>query len=278
MKRSRFLLRTALLACIALLACNDSSPTDEGDSIRPVVTSVTPLASAEDVAIGTTISVTFSETVDPATVTAATFTVEGPDGPIAGTVTVAGRVATFTPAAPLTELGSGYTATVTASDLAGNAIVAAYAWQFTTELVSPLYWYRLSNQLLGDEKALDIYNDPNNFCFMGNTGPSAGQRWNFTPIPGLGGHRVTNYSRDPTLSLEGSDGTGPCRLNPTGMFNGQFWLIIPVTGNAGYFRLQTMFTGEGRSLDGSAEENPHMAVTGTSTGQYWKLRRLERIG
>jgi hypothetical protein len=69
--------------------------------------------------------------VDAATISAATFTVNG----VTGTVTydAASRTATFMPAAPL-AFGTTYTATMTTQvkDLAGNAMAANQVWTFTT--------------------------------------------------------------------------------------------------------------------------------------------------
>lgn len=83
--------------------------------------------------------------VDPATVTSATFTVTGPSGPVTGTVSMSGNTATFTPAASLTEFATQYTAAITAGvrDRAGNTLTPR-TWPFTTVIVDPGYWYRLS--------------------------------------------------------------------------------------------------------------------------------------
>jgi hypothetical protein len=273
--------RSALLLCVTFTACSEGSPTgpDDGDITRPTVTAVTPAAGANGIAIGTTITVTFSEPIDPASLTAATFTVVGPAGPVTGAVAAAGAVATFTPEAPLTELSSGYTATVTTGvrDTAGNALAADHAWQFTTEMVSPLYWYRLSNQHLGDEMSLDTRNGPDNECYMGDTGAFQGQYWRFTVLqPGL--YRMTNMFRGPTLSLEGGDGSAACGLDPTGPFTGQFWTITPVTGAPGYHHLRTQHLGTARSLDtAGGTDVPYMAVSGPFTGQLWRIRRIQLI-
>ncbi|MEE9268914.1 MAG: Ig-like domain-containing protein [Candidatus Krumholzibacteria bacterium] len=95
----------------------------------PVVASVSPLNGAMGVSLTSTVSATFSEAVDPATVTATTFTVSG----VTGTISVNGATATFTPSAALAE-STPYTATVTTgiTDLAGNALAADFVWSFTT--------------------------------------------------------------------------------------------------------------------------------------------------
>ena len=53
-------------------------------------------------AVNSKLLATFSEAMDPATLTAATFTVTGPGAtPVPGTLTYAGRTATVTPNSPL---------------------------------------------------------------------------------------------------------------------------------------------------------------------------------
>ncbi|WP_425432403.1 Ig-like domain-containing protein [Granulicella pectinivorans] len=101
----------------------------------PAVISTVPLNAATGVPLNQAISATFSEAVDPSTVTAATFTLSAGGVPVAGVVTyvAAGSVATFTPAAPLVAT-TLYTATITTGvkDLSGTALAANYVWTFTT--------------------------------------------------------------------------------------------------------------------------------------------------
>jgi Ice-binding-like/Bacterial Ig-like domain len=110
------------------------------DVTSPTVTVTKPVSGAAGVPTNQTITATFSELMDPATITAAgTFTVAvaGPGGAaVSGTVSYAGSIATFTPTANLTP-NTQYTATITtaAKDLAGNALIAGAVpnpWSFTT--------------------------------------------------------------------------------------------------------------------------------------------------
>lgn len=102
------------------------------DTTPPTVPSTGPANSATGVAINSAITATFSETMDAATITTATFTLSDGTNAVTGTVTYLGTTATFTPSANL-AYSTSYTATITtgAKDLAGNAI-AAYIWSFTT--------------------------------------------------------------------------------------------------------------------------------------------------
>jgi O-glycosyl hydrolase len=109
--------------------------------VPPTVTAVTPASAATGVAIGTTVTATFSQAMNSSTITSSTFTLAGPGGAaVSGTVTYAatGSVATFTPSANL-AYSTQYTATITtgAQDSAGTALAANYIWTFTTAAAAP---------------------------------------------------------------------------------------------------------------------------------------------
>ncbi|MEJ7759788.1 MAG: Ig-like domain-containing protein [Gemmatimonadaceae bacterium] len=106
------------------------------DATGPTVTSITPANGAVGVSTSTTINVTFSEAIDPATINATNFTVRTSSGAaVPGTVTynAATRVATFTPSAPLAS-NTAYTVTIvgTVRDVAGNEMGANFVSSFTT--------------------------------------------------------------------------------------------------------------------------------------------------
>jgi hypothetical protein len=106
----------------------------------PTITLTNPANVATNVQLNATVNATFSEAMDPTTLTTATFTLTAPPGAtlVTGTVSYAPAtdIATFTPTsqlAPSTE----YTATVTtgAKDTFGNALAAGPVpnpWTFTT--------------------------------------------------------------------------------------------------------------------------------------------------
>ncbi len=106
------------------------------DTTRPTVISTIPANLATDVPFNQLVTATFSEAMNPATISPATFTLKATGGiSVAGLVTYAaiGNTATFTPSSNLTP-STLYTATITngATDLAGNALAADYIWTFTT--------------------------------------------------------------------------------------------------------------------------------------------------
>ncbi len=102
------------------------------DAISPAVVSTDPASRSLSIAARTPISVTFSEAMDPNSLTTSTFMVSAGGVPISGTVSVTSNSATFTPSVDL-DLNTLYTASITTGvkDRAGNALPAAYNWQFT---------------------------------------------------------------------------------------------------------------------------------------------------
>jgi uncharacterized protein (TIGR03437 family) len=107
------------------------------DTTPPTVTSTVPAANAVGVPINSKITATFSEAMDPATITTSSFTLMQGATPVAGAVSYIGTTATFTPAAPLT-LNTSYTATISsgATDLAGNALASDYVWSFAAGAIA----------------------------------------------------------------------------------------------------------------------------------------------
>jgi hypothetical protein len=138
------LIRTtaALLLLSLSAACESSQSGDGGDGGRttiPRVLSNVPLANATAVARNASVSATFSEGMDPATVTGSTFTLSSSGVSVPGTVVYAGTTAVFWPSALLTSNGS-FTATVTtgAKSASGIAMAANHSWNFTVGMsVSP---------------------------------------------------------------------------------------------------------------------------------------------
>lgn len=111
------------------------------DTTPPTVIATSPANAATGVAIGTTVTATFSEAVNPATLTMSTFELRTPTSTlVAGAVSynASTRTAAFTPGSPL---GASTTYTVTlmggttdprVKDVAGNALAANVSWSFAT--------------------------------------------------------------------------------------------------------------------------------------------------
>lgn len=106
------------------------------DVTAPGITARTPLPTALGAALtGAVVTVTFSEPMDPASLTTSSLVLTGPDGAVAGAVSLAAgnTQAVFTPTSRL-SFESAYTATVTtaARDAAGNALASEVSWSFNT--------------------------------------------------------------------------------------------------------------------------------------------------
>jgi hypothetical protein len=114
------------------LAANQTVSFTTLDVTAPTITVTDPLSSAINVARNKAITVTFSEAMNASTITTSSFTVKQGSTAVAGTVTYADKVATFTPSV-IFDAALLYTVLVTTSvkDVAGNAL-AQTTWGFTT--------------------------------------------------------------------------------------------------------------------------------------------------
>jgi hypothetical protein len=108
------------------------------DTTPPTVSSTVPDNTATGVAVGTSITATFSEPILSASVTAASFILNDGIDNVVGTLSVNGAIVTFAPSLPLLD-NTTYTATITTAvtDLTGNPLAANYSSTFTTSAASP---------------------------------------------------------------------------------------------------------------------------------------------
>jgi hypothetical protein len=109
------------------------------DTTPPTVSSTAPANSAANVSTGASVMATFSEPLNAGTVASANFTLSGPGGAIAASVSYNSgtNTATLQPNAALAA-GTSYTARVSGvKDLAGNTITSAYSWGFSTAAAPP---------------------------------------------------------------------------------------------------------------------------------------------
>jgi hypothetical protein len=99
----------------------------------PAVNSTDPSNLASGVPLNKVISAAFSEVMDGATITNASFKITQGNQEVSGTVGYAGTTATFTPDVNLLS-GVIYTATITmaAENVAGIPLANDYVWQFNT--------------------------------------------------------------------------------------------------------------------------------------------------
>ncbi|MFZ2960449.1 MAG: Ig-like domain-containing protein [Candidatus Ozemobacteraceae bacterium] len=109
-------------------------PSPTPTPVSPTVTSADPVSGATNVALNIGIAVTFSEAMDPLTISSTTFSVKEAAGTsVDGTVTYLGLIATFTPTGILAA-NTLYTATIStgAKNLTGIPLATNYTWNFST--------------------------------------------------------------------------------------------------------------------------------------------------
>ena len=154
--RTKKLWTTAIIALFLAAfmgGCKDENVEIVGKC--PVVVSTNPTDTATGVPLNQIITVTFNEEMNPATITQASFTIQGVTSvarkkmspvnrtkasftlqgatSVAGIISYAGTTASFIPTSPLTT-NTTYTGKVTSSvkDLMGNALQTDYVWTFST--------------------------------------------------------------------------------------------------------------------------------------------------
>ena len=103
------------------------------DTTPPTVSWVSPIQSATNVAVNSTITAKFNEPISQTSINSSTFVVSGPAGVIPGTITPSTDSARFTPSGDMPEF-STITGTLTTAikDVAGNAMTSTYTWSFNT--------------------------------------------------------------------------------------------------------------------------------------------------
>ncbi len=126
---------TILLPVLFFTNCKKDDPITPNSPVgsAPFISSKAPLSNATNVARNKTVSIVFSEEMNPSTINANTFMVKKGNVAQAGIVAYTGKTATFTPNVYF-EANSTYTASITtgAKDLTEVALVANTTWSFTT--------------------------------------------------------------------------------------------------------------------------------------------------
>lgn len=261
----------------------------------PAVVGFSPSADATDVRIEAPVTVTFSRSVDLASLGGAIEVRDAEGTLVEGILSFdpATRTATFVPTTPLRELTTVHSVEVSGVRTpAGTPMAQTTAWSFTTIFLDPVYTYRLHNEFQGPDFVLDNFAvsspaDPRS-CYMADASQqTGGTYWSFEPIPGLAppAYLMRSEFGGPDLALEAADGVDPCLLTglapPGSYFTGQAWSFPPVGPPfPGAFRMQTRSFGSDRSLDvtnsGNFPELAYMAPTANFTGQVWYFTRAFR--
>ncbi len=147
------------------------------DTTPPTVLpgTLVPASNATNISIFPTISVIFSEKVNPLTINSGTVKVSGNGSDVPGTVTLdnTGTKTIFMLSGPL-AYDTTYTVTIAGGasgvkDMAGNALVADYAWSFKTEPPPPTTTYTLTVAKTGTGTG-SVLPDTGSLTWIGNTG------------------------------------------------------------------------------------------------------------
>jgi len=141
---------------------------------------------------------------------------------------------------------------------------------------SPKY-YRLTTQWQGESKSLDIINNgENNRLKLANTKNVSSQYWQIISL-GNGYFRFTNkwLGQEKSIDLLQEGNYYIPQIAGTGNFSGQNWKLSKVDGSDEFFRLSTMWQGDGLALDivndGEKNNKPRLSNVGNYSGQFWKL-------
>ena len=125
--------RALAQTAVTLNANAITQPNAAPDTTAPTVSSTDPANGATGVALNKQVAATFSESMDPLTITAANFTLTQGTTPVSGAVSYAGVTATFTPAKQSRGEHRIYCHDYDrGQDLAGNALAVNKVWSFTT--------------------------------------------------------------------------------------------------------------------------------------------------
>jgi Ice-binding-like/Bacterial Ig-like domain len=131
----RKILSILFLVTVVLFAgCEKEDTFEEIVGLCPVVLATDPGNLETGVAVDKIITVTFNTEMNPATINAATITLNGPTA-VGGTISYAGKIASFNPTvnlAPFTVYVGKVTTAV--KDITGNALQVNYTWSFTTDV------------------------------------------------------------------------------------------------------------------------------------------------
>jgi len=143
--------------------------------------------------------------------------------------------------------------------------------------IDPERWYHLTNDFLGEERALEVDSAEQDLPYMGRTRTSGGQLWRLSPVQS-GLYRITNQRLGEgwALGLDPQDPSVP-RLVPAGKSPQQLWKLTPQ--EEGYWRLTNQALGKKQALDtySDGDNAPFMGETGEYSGQFWKLSDAGKI-
>ena len=181
------------------------------DTTAPSVTSATPVSNTTGVDRATHVTASFSEAMDPHTITSANFALACPAGtPITGAVSyaVSGNAAMFAPASAL-PASTTCTATIGkgVKDVVGNALASAFIWSFSTgaakdataPTVTSTVPVNLATGVTIDRNITATFSKAMNPLSISTATMTVNQ--GATPVPGTVTFAGTNATFNPTANL-----------------------------------------------------------------------------
>jgi len=197
-----------------------------GTTILPVVIATSPLMNATGVLLDKAVNAIFSVPMDPATMTATTFTLFAGTTQVPGTVSSIGAITTFTPTS-LLAANTVYTAKITtaAKNMDASSIAKDTTWTFTTVNVYSLNITSPNGT---------VVKSPNTATY------NSGTNVILTATP-LAGYTFSSWSGDATGTAN------PLTVNVNGNKN----ITANFTSNASNFTLNVT------AINGSVSRNPN---------------------
>ena len=270
------------------------------DTTRPTVVSTVPTNGATGVGVSSNLLATFSEPMDPLSITNQTFTVTGPGATaVVGTVTYVGNTATFNPNAALAA-NTLFTATITtgAEDLAGNNLLADFVWTFTTGAAPDTTRPTVSNvspangatNVAVTANPIAVFSEPMDPLSITNqtftlTGPGAtavvgtvsytGNTATFTPTADL----MNNTLYTATITTGAQDLAGNNILaNFVWTFTTAVGVVQPVVDLRGIAPFGGFGGGAGMTNSGTLTVvDGDIGTTASADGDHWFSRRRRRL-
>lgn len=207
---------TALFLAVFMVGCDNQNTNGDPEINAPTVMSTIPANNEADIVRNATVSITFSEAMDPATINTNTFTLKQGTSAISGDVIYSGNTATFT---ALNSFASAevYIANIStgAKSAQGVALTNNSEWTFTTagsnEPLATVDLGTAANYVILAKTAIN--NNPTS-AITGDMGlsPAAGSY-----ITGLALTDNTGYATSPqvTGNIYAADMTSPTPSNLT---------------------------------------------------------------
>ncbi|MBN1227373.1 MAG: Ig-like domain-containing protein, partial [Deltaproteobacteria bacterium] len=213
------------------------------------VSLVNPKNDDTDVLVDTSISVTFSDSIDPSTITNESFSLSNGTINVSGTVSCNNTTATFTPASNL-DYNTMYTATVTkdAKNVSGDPLQDDYIWSFTTGISAQVALWTFGTTIDATDGDIEFHQTWNNahsdFFVHDITYQSDGasvKGWILQPKTS-GPHPVLIWNRDGSghweeITWHANDGRETLYKNEVFLY-----------AAAGYVVVCTQYRGNGRTV------------------------------